>query len=121
MDKITWSIMESGLSGRWFQTDLDSLKQKRLAWEKETGNMTVIPGLADGPSKLKAAQLEGLFWLFVTGLTFALITLLTEKFRPIYHENRLNKIFSISIAQVFVNNIKASQAKRTLNKSHPIF
>lgn len=80
--------METGLQGLWFQSDLDSLKQKRLAWERQTGNVTKIPGIENGPSKLQLAHLKGLFYLFIAGVSLSGLCLSTEKLRSYIMKNK---------------------------------
>lgn len=77
----------SGLTARWFQQDLQAVKQKRLEWEK------TIPGhktkkRTQGPSKLRRAHLVGPSYLCSGGISLSLLCFILEK---IYYHRKIRR------------------------------
>lgn len=90
-DKLTWSMMETGLTNLWFQQDLNYVKNKRLSWEQlnPDENFTIkIPKEDDGPSKLRIVHLVGLFYLYICGQVTGLLCFIWEKFKYIVNIGR---------------------------------
>lgn len=83
-DKLTWSMMETGLTNLWFHQDLFIMKKKRLDWERlnPDENFTIrLPKEEDGPTKLRMQHLIGLFYLFICGNLSGLFSFIWEKLK----------------------------------------
>ncbi|CAL8072906.1 unnamed protein product [Orchesella dallaii] len=75
LDKTIWAAFDMGLTIRWFQLDVQYLKNERLLDARKSLNATVTPIYSSnsyleskGPEKLKLAQFKGVLYILFGGL-----------------------------------------------------